>query len=147
MLRSIPNLPNGFKELYCTGVPFVRTLPPLPEGMTILSAYKNEQLESLPKLPSTLKELYIHNTSIGLLHDMPDSLTVLEAHDCPYLPIEFCYRETPQEYNRRLEEFFKDGAMKMCKAIKEELLDLTWGPDRIIYYINKYGMSVLESLH
>jgi E3 ubiquitin-protein ligase SspH2 len=147
MLRSIPKLPNGFKELYCARTPFLRTLPCFPEGMTILSAYKNEQLESLPKLPSTLKELYIHNTSIGLLNDMPDSLTVLEAHDCPYLPIEVGQGEKPREYNRRLEEFFKDGAMKKCKAIKEELLDLTWGPDRIVYYINKYGISVLESLH
>ena len=144
MLRLIPNLPNGFKELYCACTPFVRTLPFLPEGMKILSAYKNEQMEILPKIPSTLKELYIHNTSIGLLIDLPDSLTVIEAHGCPYLPIGYNWGEGPREYNQRLEEFFKDGAMKKCEAIKEELLHFTWGPDRIMYYVKKYGMDVLS---
>ena len=146
MLRSIPTLPNGLKELYCSCIPFVRTLPSLPEGMKILSAYKNEQLESLPKIPSTLKELYIHNTSVGLLFNLPDSLTVVEAHDCPYLPIDIRRGEEPREYNRRLEEFFRDGAMKKCEIIKEELLHVNWEPDRIMYYVNKYGMEVLDSL-
>jgi E3 ubiquitin-protein ligase SspH2 len=146
MLRLVPKLPNGLKELYCSCLPFVRTLPSLPEGMKILSAYKNEQFESLPKIPSTLTELYIHNTSIGLLIDLPSSLTVIEAHDCPYLPIEVREGERAQDYNRRLEEFFRDGAMKTCEAIKEELLHATWEPDRIMYYVNNYGMEVLDSL-
>ena len=146
MIRYIPDLPNGLKELYCSCVPFVRTLPSLPEGMKILSAYKNEQLESLPKIPSTLKELYIHNTSVGLLIDLPSSLTVVEAHDCPYLPIEIRGGERAQDYNARLGEFFRDGAMKTCEAIKEELMHASWEPDRIMYYVKKYGMEVLDSL-
>ena len=146
MLNEIPKLPCGFKELYCACMPFLKKIPDLPHGTTILSAYMNEHLSSLPHLPSTLEELYINNTGVVLLENLPTSIRTIEMYECPNLLVRGISNESVSDYNARCKEYLMDRAISMCKMIKEELLHLTWGPDYIMNYVNKYGQAALALL-
>jgi hypothetical protein len=146
ILREIPRLPLAFKELYCANMPFIRKLPSLPYGMTILSAYENQQLSCLPYLPSTLKELYVDRTGIVLLNNLPPSLESINMYNCPNLLISICEGESIRDYNARWETFFKEKAISACNMIKDELLHITWGPDHIMKYVNKYGQEILADI-
>jgi len=142
-LREIPRLPLAFKELYCANMPFIRKLPSLPHGLLILSAYENKELSCLPYLPSTLKELYLDETGITILNNLPSSLEIVNMYNCPNLLISICEGESILDYNARWDVFFKEKAISACKMIKDELLHVTWGPDHILNYVNKYGQEIL----
>ena len=146
MVREIPRLPLGFKELYCASMPFIKKLPSLPYGLTILSAYENKQIYSLPYIPSTLKELYIDETGIVILNNLPPNIQVIDTNNCPNLLISIGQQESIAEYNDRWNTFFKENAISACKKIKDELLNLTWGPDYIMNYVNKYGQEILANI-
>jgi hypothetical protein len=146
VLCEIPRLPLELKELYCASMPFLKKLPGLPYGMTILSAYENQQLSCLPYLPSTLKELYVDGTGIVLLNNLPPSLEVVNMYNCPNLLISIGKGESLADYNARCNSFFQEKAVSACKMIKDELLDVTWGPDNIMKYVNKYGREILADI-
>ena len=145
MLNEIPKLPPRLKELYCGSMPFLKNIPELPHGATILSAYMNEHISSIPSLPSTLKELYINNTGIVLLDNLPDSIETIEMYECPNLIVQGLIGESVTSYNERCRKFFMEKTISGCKMIKEELLHLTWG-EYIIHYVKKYGQEALELL-
>jgi hypothetical protein len=146
MLREIPRLPLAFKELYCANMPFLKNLPGLPYGLLILSAYENQQLTCIPYLPSTLKELYVDRTGIVILN-LPPSLEVVNMYNCPNLLISICEGESFTDYNNRWNTLFKEKAVSACKMIKDELLHVTWGPDHIMKYVNKYGREILADIY
>jgi len=145
-LREIPRLPLAFKELYCANMPFLKNLPGLPYGLLILSAYENKQLTCLPYLPSTIKELYVDGTGIIILNNLPSSLEIVNMYNCPNLLISKGVGESISDYNDRWNTLFKEKAISACKMIKDELLHVTWGPDNIMKYVNKYGREILDDI-
>jgi len=141
---SLPDLHEGLEEIYIKGT-LISSISKLPSTLKILSAYNLRTLESLPPLPHGLKEIYVHNTPLVLLHDIPRTVVELECHNCPNLLVGPDQDDDAIKYRARWDNFFKDNAIKMCKAIKEELMMLMYHPDRISYLIEKYGIDIIDS--
>jgi hypothetical protein len=142
-LRYIPELPHGFEELYCANMKYLTTLPFLPKSLKVLSVYNNPQLKSLPYLPHTLEELYLDNTGISILGNIPESLSVLELTRCNNLIVKKEYADNIREYKKKMDTYFKNGSNTLSLTIKEELLSVALSPDRMRSYF-EMGVSISD---
>ncbi|EGQ1050377.1 E3 ubiquitin--protein ligase [Salmonella enterica] len=80
-LTSLPELPEGLRELEVSGNLQLTSLPSLPQGLQKLRAYNN-WLASLPTLPPGLGDLAVSNNQLTRL---PQSLTGLSSAARVYL--------------------------------------------------------------
>jgi fimbrial isopeptide formation D2 family protein len=86
-LTSLPRLPIGLKQLYCSNN-HLNSLPPLPNSIIGLICHNN-YLTSLPTLPSSLKNLTCYYNYLTNLPALPDSLLILSCQNntITYLPM------------------------------------------------------------
>jgi hypothetical protein len=141
----IPDLHEGFEELYCANNPSLHFIPKLPKSLKALSAYNNMQIVSLPHLHEGLLELFISTTGITIV-DLPNSLEELEIYNCPSLLLVRIKNETISDYKKRWLDFIQKNAIYNCKQIKDELIEIALHPDRIGWYINNYGIEILQHM-
>ncbi len=77
-LTSLPELPEGLRELEVSGNLQLTSLPSLPQGLQKLWAYNN-WLASLPTLPPGLGDLAVSNNHLTSLPEMPPALRELRV--------------------------------------------------------------------
>ncbi|EHV5399130.1 type III secretion system effector E3 ubiquitin transferase SspH1 [Salmonella enterica] len=77
-LTSLPELPEGLRELEVSGNLQLTSLPSLPQGLQKLWAYNN-WLTSLPTLPPGLGDLAVSNNQLTSLPEMPPALRELRV--------------------------------------------------------------------
>ncbi|OHL37614.1 type III secretion system effector E3 ubiquitin transferase SspH1 [Salmonella enterica] len=77
-LTSLPELPEGLRELEVSGNLQLTSLPSLPQGLQKLWAYNN-WLASLPTLPPGLGDLAVSNNQLTSLPEMPPALRELRV--------------------------------------------------------------------
>ncbi|EAA4491262.1 type III secretion system effector E3 ubiquitin transferase SspH1 [Salmonella enterica subsp. enterica] len=77
-LTSLPELPEGLRELEVSGNLQLTSLPSLPQGLQKLWAYNN-WLASLPTLPPGLGYLAVSNNQLTSLPEMPPALRELRV--------------------------------------------------------------------
>ncbi|PXM96398.1 type III secretion system effector E3 ubiquitin transferase SspH1 [Salmonella enterica] len=77
-LTSLPELPEGLRELEVSGNLQLTSLPSLPQGLQKLWAYNN-WLTSLPTLPPGLGDLAVSNNQLTSLPEMPPALRGLRV--------------------------------------------------------------------
>ncbi|EAQ5898395.1 type III secretion system effector E3 ubiquitin transferase SspH1 [Salmonella enterica subsp. enterica] len=77
-LTSLPELPEGLRELEVSGNLQLTSLPSLPQGLQKLWAY-NSWLASLPTLPPGLGDLAVSNNQLTSLPEMPPALRELRV--------------------------------------------------------------------
>lgn len=77
-LTSLPELPEGLRELEVSGNLQLTSLPSLPQGLQKLWAYNN-WLTSLPTLPPGLGDLAVSNNHLTSLPEMPPALRELRV--------------------------------------------------------------------
>ena len=150
----LPPLPPALKRLTVCGLG-IKVLPALPPKLEMLRASENK-LTSLPTLPATLTDMCVgYNYLTSLPLPLPPNLVVLGAvwNRLGYLP-------EPEEFPKTITTFWFDGnalpneeegesledyleQVKRCfvkyqtritkrtQAIFEELMALTWHPDRV----------------
>ncbi|EGH1518919.1 type III secretion system effector E3 ubiquitin transferase SspH1 [Salmonella enterica] len=79
-LTSLPELPEGLRELEVSGNLQLTSLPSLPQGLQKLRAYNN-WLASLPTLPPGLGDLAVSNNQLTSLPALPSGLQKLWAYN------------------------------------------------------------------
>ncbi|OHN50950.1 type III secretion system effector E3 ubiquitin transferase SspH1 [Salmonella enterica] len=77
-LTSLPELPEGLRELEVSGNLQLTSLPSLPQGLQKLWAYNN-WLASLPTVPPGLGDLAVSNNQLTSLPEMPPALRELRV--------------------------------------------------------------------
>ncbi|KAA0408951.1 type III secretion system effector E3 ubiquitin transferase SspH1 [Salmonella enterica] len=77
-LTSLPELPEGLRELEVSGNLQLTSLPSLPQGLQKLWAYNN-WLASLPTMPPGLGDLEVSNNQLTSLPEMPPALRELRV--------------------------------------------------------------------
>ncbi|EDM7839183.1 type III secretion system effector E3 ubiquitin transferase SspH1 [Salmonella enterica subsp. enterica serovar Typhimurium] len=77
-LTSLPELPEGLRELEVSGNLQLTSLPSLPQGLQKLWAYNN-WLASLPTLPPGLGDLAVSNNQLTSLPEIPPALRELRV--------------------------------------------------------------------
>ncbi|ELP1624572.1 type III secretion system effector E3 ubiquitin transferase SspH1 [Salmonella enterica] len=77
-LTSLPELPEGLRELEVSGNLQLTSLPSLSQGLQKLRAYNN-WLASLPTLPPGLGDLAVSNNQLTSLPEMPPALRELRV--------------------------------------------------------------------
>ncbi|EBE0224796.1 E3 ubiquitin--protein ligase [Salmonella enterica] len=77
-LTSLPELPEGLRELEVSGNLQLTSLPSLPQGLQKLWAYNN-WLASLPTLPPGLGDLAVSNNQLTSLPEMSPGLQELDV--------------------------------------------------------------------
>ncbi|EGO7332526.1 type III secretion system effector E3 ubiquitin transferase SspH1 [Salmonella enterica] len=77
-LTSLPELPEGLRELEVSGNLQLTSLPSLPQGLQKLRAYNN-WLASLPTSPPGLGDLAVSNNQLTSLPEMPPALRELRV--------------------------------------------------------------------
>ena len=150
----LPPLPPALKRLTVCGLG-IKALPALPPRLEMLRASENK-LTSLPTLPATVTDICVgHNYLTALPLPLPPNLVVLGAvwNRLGHLP-------DPEEFPKTITTFWFDGnalpneeegeslhdyldEVKRCfvkyqaritkrtHAIFDELMALTWHPDRV----------------
>jgi hypothetical protein len=118
LTRLPEHLPEGLLWLYCNGCPKLTELPEhLPEG---------------------LEKLYCNDcTNLTRLPDLPKSLKILDCSGCTgliFLPKHNCVEDISKELKEQIERNYEAYRKKMCKqqvdTILEELIKVTWEPQR-----------------
>ncbi|EIY6191361.1 type III secretion system effector E3 ubiquitin transferase SspH1 [Salmonella enterica] len=79
-LTSLPELPEGLRELEVSGNLQLTSLPSLPQGLQKLRAYNN-WLASLPEMPPALRELRVSGNNLTSLPALPSGLQKLWAYN------------------------------------------------------------------
>ncbi|MGU7022533.1 type III secretion system effector E3 ubiquitin transferase SspH1 [Salmonella enterica subsp. enterica serovar Saintpaul] len=79
-LTSLPELPEGLRELEVSGNLQLTSLPSLPQGLQKLWAYNN-WLTSLPEMPPALRELRVSGNNLTSLPALPSGLQKLWAYN------------------------------------------------------------------
>ncbi|HAU3089480.1 TPA: type III secretion system effector E3 ubiquitin transferase SspH1 [Salmonella enterica subsp. salamae] len=79
-LTSLPELPEGLRELEVSGNLQLTSLPSLPQGLQKLWTYNN-WLASLPTLPPALRELRVSGNNLTSLPALPSGLQTLWAYN------------------------------------------------------------------
>ncbi|EJG2718839.1 type III secretion system effector E3 ubiquitin transferase SspH1 [Salmonella enterica] len=79
-LTSLPELPEGLRELEVSGNLQLTSLPTLPPGLGDL-AVSNNQLTSLPEMPPALRELRVSGNNLTSLPALPSGLQKLWAYN------------------------------------------------------------------
>ncbi|EED8816990.1 type III secretion system effector E3 ubiquitin transferase SspH1 [Salmonella enterica subsp. enterica serovar Cerro] len=79
-LTSLPELPEGLRELEVSGNLQLTSLPSLPQGLQKLWAYNN-WLASLPEMPPALRELRVSGNNLTSLPALPSGLQKLWAYN------------------------------------------------------------------
>ncbi|EPS4685093.1 type III secretion system effector E3 ubiquitin transferase SspH1, partial [Salmonella enterica subsp. enterica] len=102
-LTSLPELPEGLRELEVSGNLQLTSLPSLPQGLQKLWAYNN-WLVSLPTLPPGLGDLAVSNNQLTSLPEMPPALRELRVsgNNLTSLPALPSGLQTLWAYNNRL---------------------------------------------
>ncbi|PXQ19631.1 type III secretion system effector E3 ubiquitin transferase SspH1 [Salmonella enterica] len=77
-LTSLPELPEGLRELEVSGNLQLTSLPSLPQGLQKLWAYNN-RLTSLPQMTPGLGDLAVSNNQLTSLPEMPPALRELRV--------------------------------------------------------------------
>ncbi len=135
-ITSLPPLPKSLKCLNCSHTK-ITSLPPLPTSLKELYCYSST-ITYLPSLPASLKKFFCSITQITSLPSLPNSLTDLYCKNCPNLLLQREEGESVQNYESRWKSFrekiTRDRCLQCCKAIKEELMAVTWHPDRYLQW-------------
>ncbi|EDV0659968.1 type III secretion system effector E3 ubiquitin transferase SspH1 [Salmonella enterica] len=102
-LTSLPELPEGLRELEVSGNLQLTSLPSLPQGLQKLWAYNN-WLTSLPTLPPGLGDLAVSNNQLTSLPEMPPALRELRVsgNNLTSLPVLPSGLQKLWAYNNRL---------------------------------------------
>uniref|UniRef100_A0A6C0HLY0 Uncharacterized protein n=1 Tax=viral metagenome TaxID=1070528 RepID=A0A6C0HLY0_9ZZZZ len=161
----LPPLPPALKRLTVCSLG-IKALPALPPRLEMLRASENK-LTSLPTLPATVTDICVgHNYLTSLPLPLPPNLVVLAAvwNRLGHLP-------DPEEFPKTITTFWFDGnalpneeegesleeylahvkrlfakyrarITKRTEAIFEEMMALTWHPDRLARLIEQHGNSM-----
>ncbi|EBG6453042.1 type III secretion system effector E3 ubiquitin transferase SspH1 [Salmonella enterica] len=102
-LTSLPELPEGLRELEVSGNLQLTSLPSLPQGLQKLWTYNN-WLASLPTLPPGLGDLAVSHNQLTSLPEMPPALRELRVshNQLTSLPALPSGLQTLWAYNNRL---------------------------------------------
>jgi Leucine-rich repeat (LRR) protein len=143
-LTHLPSeLPSELITFVCSNTP-ITTLPSLPDGLTSLSIDRTciKQLPSV--LPSHLRILSFESCGITKLPVLPSTLTIIRPNgSCLPVLIYEAENMKPYVYYNRvmkfkafiagLDEYFTMKRItQRCKIVKQELIEYTWHPSRIL---------------
>jgi Leucine-rich repeat (LRR) protein len=138
-----PELPSTLITFVCIDTP-ITTLPPLPDGLTSLSIDHTYIKQLPPVLPLHLRILSFQSCGITTLPELPSTLTIIRPNgSClPVLIYETENMKPYVYYNRvmkfkafiaGLDEYFTMKRItQRCKIVKQELIEYTWHPSRIL---------------
>ena len=146
-LTSLPNLPIGLTKLWCHENQLT-SLPRLPASLTVLICWNN-MLESLPGFPLGLIQLDFSNNPVRDLLPLPESLMILNSEGIlssggiSYLR-SYDFNESTFDSVKRINHSIERNIRRKqivsrCDAIKEELMERAWHPDRLLRFIKYYG--------
>ena len=164
-ILSLPNLPNSLRTLACCSTS-IKTLPVLPNELTDLYCC-HTSLKSLPPLPESLGYLDISHTQIRFLPELPkeidygefrfDTTPLLVKPSCSFYGVASSYNSDLEiwkleQIGKRIESFKKDlefewkkrNAIRICRAIKEELMIVLWHPSRVEKMLENGGFEALD---
>lgn len=156
-ISSLPELPSSLMVLFCANTN-ISNLPEFPPNLVGLNC-ENINITSIPKLPSTLKYLTINkckklvdileipqtlvtfsceDTNLYLLPELLDPWW-MSCRECPNLFVQSIERESTESYIKRWQPIWekmreierRDETILRCKAVKEELMEKTWHPQRV----------------
>ena len=152
-LKELPALPEFLCDLWC-GRTNITEFPPLPSVLQNLDCSET-RITKLPPLPPNLCRLEVQGTSLRELPErFPETLDVLYAFGT-LLPDKF-NEETPNDYLARVKKFQqfvselkpaleeherRKRIIQRCKAIKEELMAVTWHTDRVLAWCDPNAFS------
>jgi Leucine-rich repeat (LRR) protein len=143
-LRALPLLPRRLMYLNIEGNP-LHELPELPKNLRVLRA-SYCALTSVPQFPNQMESIYLGFNELREIPDIPEGLDTLDIQEnniarLPYIPDSL--RILRIERNPRLQRFVgkslneirclvkQEIAKERCAFIKEELMMVTWHPNRI----------------
>lgn len=84
-LVEVDGLPEGLKELSLNRCASLTRIGKLPSTLTSLCVRECKQLEQLPELPAGLETLFITNSGLKSLPDLPDSVKLLDIGGVEHL--------------------------------------------------------------
>jgi len=84
-LTEIDGLPDGLEELSLNRCLSLRRIGRLPSSLTSLCLRECKQLAELPELPPGLKTLFITNSGLKTLPELPASLSLLDMSGVEHL--------------------------------------------------------------
>jgi len=80
-IETLPPLPPGLKKLRAHNCPNLQVLSSLPDSLQVLNIWSCKKLHTLPgHLPAALRELWLVDTALRALPQLPATLEVLDAH-------------------------------------------------------------------
>lgn len=84
-LVEIDGLPEGLEELSANRCGSLKKIGRLPSSLTSLCIRDCKQLEELPELPPNLKTLFITNSGLKSLPELPASVSLLDINGVEHL--------------------------------------------------------------
>lgn len=155
-LHSLPPMPPEIKHINFSSNNITK-INNLPDDLESLSS-SSTQLNTIKSFPKNLKSLRIYNSNLCFLPTLPDSLEKISIYNdendvnnlnlkIPNVPKSLKtfysnimnlqqrhYDESFEEFKKRLIEYIeqesKKNSIQRCKAVKEELMAITWHPKR-----------------
>lgn len=145
LIKKVDKLPLHLGTLVCNNT-YISELPEFPPGLHTLGC-ENTQIEYLNKLPNYIRDVYIANNSkLICLPELPDDIQPYRSiKNCPSLTILQKDTETRAEYVDRWRSFYSEQrAMQRNRYIHEELISVAMSPDRMMKFVEKYGIKMLR---
>lgn len=84
-LVEVDGLPEGLEQLSLNRCSALKRIGKLPDSLTSLCIRDCKQLEQLPELPPRLKTLFVTNSGLASLPDLPDSVNILDISGVEHL--------------------------------------------------------------
>lgn len=82
---EVDGLPEGLEELSLNRCRSLKRIGKLPSTLTSLCIRECSQLEALPELPPHLKTLFITNSGLKTLPELPDTVHILDISGVEHL--------------------------------------------------------------
>ncbi|KAL0672782.1 hypothetical protein Bca4012_000763 [Brassica carinata] len=134
-LESASSYNQGFRKLVrlimknCTRLRSLVDMCEL-ESLQVLNLSGCSSIEEIKGLPKSIKELYLAGTRIRELPELPESLEVLNAHDCKLLKtVRLGFKQLPRHYtfsncfslsSETTAEFLEKGVSRVIMSATEE---------------------------
>lgn len=84
-LVEVDGLPEGLQELSLNRCASLKRIGKLPSTLTSLCVRECKELEQLPELPVGLRTLFISNSGLKTLPDLPDTINLLDISGVEHL--------------------------------------------------------------
>lgn len=84
-LVEVDGLPEGLQELSLNRCASLKRIGKLPSTLTSLCVRECKELEQLPELPVGLRTLFITNSGLKTLPDLPDTVNLLDISGVEHL--------------------------------------------------------------